>query len=187
MATASNSFDLKNIIDELVNFAKTRTADLQGKRPAAAASAEQLSIAILAALETAPKNAKQVGDSIALANGGSWVPSAAQIRLSLEQLIEQELVQVATKKDRKVYSLTKQGVQELAGASAKFAKTKQSTDAPSGTSSSMPWCDPQFLVAASKLGPVMLDIAQTGTRAQQQQATQLLEALRHELHKILAD
>ncbi|MFM5904682.1 MAG: hypothetical protein ACKORF_01055 [Micrococcales bacterium] len=187
MAAASNSFDLKKIIEEIVSFTKNRTENFGTVRQAKAPSAEQLATATLAALETGPKNAKQLSEAIAVASGGTMTPTSAQIRLTLEALIEQGFVLVSTKKDRKVYLLSEAGAQELSGAAARFAKTQKNTDETSGTGSSWLACDPKFLVAASKLGPVMLDLAQTGTREQQQQATELLDELRHELHRILAD
>jgi hypothetical protein len=47
-------------------------------------------------------------------------------------------------------------------------------------------CDATFLKSATKLGPVLLDVAQTGTREQQQVAAAALDELRHKLHGILA-
>ena len=48
-------------------------------------------------------------------------------------------------------------------------------------------CDPKFLSSASKLPPVMLDIAQTGTKEQQARAAEILDKVRHDLHKVLAE
>ena len=48
-------------------------------------------------------------------------------------------------------------------------------------------CDVSFLKSASKLGPVMLDVAQAGTREQQQAAASVLDEMRTKLHVILAE
>jgi hypothetical protein len=48
-------------------------------------------------------------------------------------------------------------------------------------------CDAKFLTAASKLPPVMLDIAQTGSKEQQIKAAAILDKARHDLHVVLAE
>jgi DNA-binding PadR family transcriptional regulator len=97
------------------------------------------------------------------------------------------LVSAETKKDRKVYSLTKAGQTKLGEETKKMAGEPAGNAATSGMSSSWLSFDPSFLSTASKLGPVLLDLAQTGTKAQQEKATKVLEETRHQLHKILAD
>mgnify|MGYP006172790331 CR=1 FL=1 len=55
-----------------------------------------------------------------------------------------------------------------------------------GSTKNLMNCDATFLKSASKLGPVMLDVAQTATREQQQAAAAVLDEMRHKLHGILA-
>ena len=92
-----------------------------------------------------------------------------------------------TTADRKTYSITESGKAAL-----DLAKENLDTSAhrvASKLNMNFNWmsCDPKFLSSASKLPPVMLDIAQTGTREQQARAAEILDKARHDLHKVLAE
>ena len=110
----------------------------------------------------------------------------------LRELVEEQKVKVETKGDRKVFEITKTGKDALASARGDMkenaTETGETSDKSASESSakSTGW-DSVFIVAASKLGPVLLDVAQTGSRDQQKRATEILAETRHQLHQILAE
>jgi DNA-binding PadR family transcriptional regulator len=103
----------------------------------------------------------------------------------LAALTEAKKVSAKTDGDRKVYSITKAGKAALKDAAANPVTETTSARA-SGPNINLLNCDATFLKSATKLGPVMLDVAQTGTREQQQAAAAVLDEMRHKLHGILA-
>jgi DNA-binding PadR family transcriptional regulator len=190
MAGNSTNIDFNGLIDELKNFAKTKFSDLGARRPAAAPDDVQTANAILAALEAGDKNLQQLAQSISLTSGGAWNPSVGILQQAISNLTDDGNVSATTDGDRKVFSLTKKGRKALEAAKSEQATSEESGGTESTSSGSRSaWlnCEPQFLVNASKLGPAMLDIAQTGTREQQQKAAAVLEKTRNELHQILAN
>mgnify|MGYP000364243330 CR=1 FL=1 len=160
------------------------------RRPAPAPDDAQTANAILAALDGGDKNLQQLAQSVSLTSGGVWNPSVGTLQQAISNLTDDGNVSATTDGDRKVFSLTKKGRKALEAARSAQATSEGSggTDSTSNGSRSA-WlnCDPQFLVNATKLGPAMLDIAQTGTREQQQKAAAVLEKTRNELHQILAN
>ena len=180
----------RQIIEELVGFVRDRAAETRSRTFSPKPSSQQVERAILSAISSEARNVTEIVKAIGLASGGTWQPTSGQVQTTLTSLIEAGLVTSKTKGDRKTYIITKDGTQSLA-ASADEAAT-DSADAKSSSSKNMrnlSWltCDPEFLKAASKLAPAMLDVAQTGTREQQSKAAAVLENARHELHVILAE
>ena len=190
MAANSTNIDFNGLIDELKNFAKVKLSDLGARRPASAPDDSKIAAAILAALDGGDKNLQQLAQSISLASGGSWNPSVGTLQKAIGNLTDDGSVSASTDGDRKVYSLTKKGRKALESFKEAQTETESADGADTTTSGSRAaWltCDPQFLVTASKLGPALLDIAQTGTREHQSKAAAVLEKTRNELHQILAN
>ena len=190
MAQSSN-FDPKELFSDVINFVRERS-QATGNRASANVSEPQLDVAILSALAIEPRNAAGIKDFVALASGGVVSPTASQVRTVVDALVEEQKVKVETKGDRKVFEITKAGKDALASARGDMkenaTETGETSDKSASESSakSTGW-DSVFIVAASKLGPVLLDVAQTGSRDQQKRATEILAETRHQLHQILAE
>ena len=188
MSTSPKNFDLRELVGDLVTLVKDRAKDVGQSRGTAQPSAEQIELAILATITETSKNATEIVAALALAGAGFWAPSTGKIHPVLAKLTEDKKVTAKTDGDRKVYSITKAGKSALKDA-AENPATESATNGATGATGSTKHlmnCDASFLKSASKLGPVMLDVAQTGTREQQQAAAAVLDEMRHKLHGILA-
>jgi DNA-binding PadR family transcriptional regulator len=185
MSNTSKNFDLREVFGDLLNQVKERTMDFGQSRSAAQPSPDQIEIAVLATLSATPKNAADVVSALALTSAGIWVPTVGKIHPVLASLTEAKKVSAKTDGDRKVYAITKAGKAALKEAAANPVTETTSARA-SGPNMNLLNCDATFLKSATKLGPVMLDVAQTGTREQQQAAAAVLDEMRHKLHGILA-
>ena len=194
MSATFNGLALREVLNEMSDFVRTRVGQVVGQNTSPAPSSEAIESAVLTALAGGPKTADEVISAIAVASAGTLVVSQAQVHPMLASLAEAGLVAKKNKGDRKVFSITEAGQDRLAAAgtvsesaagsaagSAKNEKPKRSFDFKFAN------CEPSFLQAASKLAPALSDVAQTGTREQQQRATELLAKTRRELHLILAE
>ena len=193
MAEATNRFDLRETLGELKDFVRAR-AGSTGAQPQHKPSASQLETAVLSAVAAEPKNAAQVVAAIALASAGGTTLTAAQVHPVLNTLTAAGLVEATNADDRKLYAITPQGRVALDAAGEKLGEaipeTEGSTDAGfTGWGAAKNWLhfDPNFMKTAAKLAPAISDVAKTGTRAQQEQATKVLEEARRQLHVILAE
>ena len=180
----------RQIIEELVGFVRDRASDAKSRTFASKPTSLHVERAILSAISSEAKNVTEIVKAIGLASGGTWQPTAGQVQNTLASLIEAGLATSKTKGDRKTYSITKDGQESLAASADEVAT--DGADAKASYRESMrnlSWltCDPEFLKAAYKLAPAMLDITQTGTREQQSKAAAVLDKARHELHVILAE
>ena len=188
MSTESKNFDPRQVIDELVGFIRDRASDARTRGFAPKPNQQQIQRAILSAIAAEAKNVTEIVKAIGLASGGTWLPTAGEVQTTLAAMVEAELATSKNKADRKIYSITKAGLEALeAATNSEDADVAQNSATKSTSNLSWMNCDPGFLKAASKLGPVLLDIAQTGTREQQARAAAILENARHELHVILAE
>jgi DNA-binding PadR family transcriptional regulator len=188
VSTANSSFDPRQAIEGLFGYVKDMATSTLKTGVKAQPDAVRVEAAVLAALESGSKSAAQIVKAISLAAGGAWAPTDGQVNRSLATLVESESVSAKTKGDRKTYSLTKKGEAALDEAREKMAEAPSVSTAPK-MNMNFNWmtCDPKFLTAASKLPPVMLDIAQTGTKEQQMKAAAILDKARHDLHVVLAE
>ena len=191
MNTSTKNFDLRAVVGELKDFVTSRNWDVKVGTPAP--SPAQVELAILSALVAGSKNAQQLIHAIAVASAGSLNVTQGQVHSALSNLESAAQITTASKEDRKVYSVTRAGIDALEEATEASSESAAGTNAENpaqgktyGTPSWLKF-DPEFLKAASKLAPVISDLAKTGTRAQQEQATQVLKDARHQLHKILAE
>ena len=199
MAEASNRFDLGETLSELKDFVRAR-AGAMSAQPVHKPSASQLETAVLSAVATEPKNAAQVVAAIALASAGGTTLTAAQVHPVLAKLTSTGLLSAETTDDRKVFAITDLGRETLANAAAAASEKlgeesgagAESQTGSHGTTNGFAgknWLqfDPNFMKTAAKLAPAISDLSKTGTRAQQQEATKVLEEARRQLHLILAE
>lgn len=186
MSTSSKTFDLRELVGDLVTLVKDRAADVGQARGSAQPSSEQIELAILATLADGSKNAGEIVSALALAGAGAWAPTTGKIHPALAKLTEDKKVSAKTEGDRKIYAITKTGKSAIKDGAAQPAPEAGATST-AGSTRNMLACDVSFLKSASKLGPVMLDVAQTGTREQQQAAAAALDEMRNKLHVILAE
>lgn len=184
--TSSKSFDFRELFGDLVTLVKDRATDAGQRRTSDQPTSDQLEIAVLATLADTSKNTAEVLVALALTSAGVWTPTVGKIHPVLAALTEAKKVSAKTEGDRKVYAITKAGKAALKEA-AENPVTERASTRPSGPSVNLLNCDASFLKSASKLGPVMLDVAQTGTREQQQAAAAVLDEMRNKLHVILAE
>jgi DNA-binding PadR family transcriptional regulator len=190
MSDAKKNYDPKQSASELFNYLKDRALSVAVSATKSAPSADRVHAAILSVLAGGPKNAAQLAESISAASAATWSPTSAEIHGALAQLEEREFVSSKNKGDRKVYAITKAGEDEL---KTLLRNNNESGSKANETASKkldpMSWlnCEPNFLVTATKLGPVFLDIAETGNKTQQARAVEVLEKARLELHQILAE
>ncbi len=185
MNNKSKNFDLREIFGDLLSQVRDRAIDFGQPRSAAQPTSEMIEVAVLAALSEAPKNAAEIVSNVGLSSAGTWVPTLGKIYPALAALTEAKKVSAKTDGDRKVYTITKAGKAALKEAAANPVNESASAR-PSMPKMTLLNCDATFLKSATKLGPVMLDVAQTGTREQQQAAAAALDDVRHQLHVILA-
>jgi DNA-binding PadR family transcriptional regulator len=186
--STSKSFDLRELAGELIGLVRDRAKDIASA--AVKPDAAKMQNAVLSTITDEPKNAAEITRAISLASAGAWTPTSGEIQQALATLVERKEASSKLDGDRKVYSITKAGLAALAN-DTKTADPEgvaaESGSAKFANSLNWPACDPKFLSSASKLGPALLDIAQTGTRDQQARAASILENARHELHVILAE
>lgn len=187
MSTASNSFDPRQAIEGLFGYVKDMASSTLSRGVKTQPDEAHVEAAVLSALESGSKTATQIVKSIGLAAGGTWSPTEGQVNRSLARLVESEAVAAKTKGDRKAYSLTKKGEAALEDAREKMAEAPSVSSTPKMANLNWMSCEPAFLKSASKLPPVMLDIAQTASREQQTRAAEILDKARHDLHKVLAE
>jgi len=109
---------------------------------------------------------------------GRWKPSAGSVYPTLQMLADEGLVTTEMSGDRKVYSLTDEGRDEAAAAaaSAPWAKDEE--------------CDTSALNAVPKAGielaQAMSHVMRSGSKAQQEQAVEVLNDARRKIYSILA-
>lgn len=186
VSTSSKSFDLRELVGDLVTLVKDRASDVGQARGSAQPTSEQIELAILGTLADGPKNASDIVSALSLAAAGAWAPTTGKIHPALAKLTEDKKVSAKTEGDRKVYSITKTGKSAIKDGAAQPAHEADATRT-AGSTRNLMNCDVSFLKSASKLGPVMLDVAQAGTREQQQAAASVLDEMRTKLHVILAE
>ncbi|MFD1713383.1 PadR family transcriptional regulator [Amnibacterium flavum] len=131
--------------------------------------------AVLALLAEQPMHGYQIIHQIEERSGGRWKPSAGSVYPTLQLLADEGLITAEESNDRKTYSLTEAGRDEVnrSGVSAPWsAKEDEKTG-------SLPKAGIELAQAAAQVG-------RTGTDAQTQQAVEVLNDARRKLYAILA-
>ena len=191
MSNSSTSFDPKQAVSELIGFVRNRASELGSKTLVQKPNSDRMRAAVLSAISGDSLNAREVGRAIETASAGVLKPSDGEIQVELAELVDAGFATAKNKSDRKTYQISKLGETELKrlveqiNAQTPEKQTGENTGWLSGMN--LLNCDTSFMTSASKLGPVLLDLAQTGTKEQQASAVKVLEKARHELHLILAE
>lgn len=184
MSTSSMNFDLKELVGDLISLVKDRAKDAAAQ--VAKPDAGRIKSAVLSTIAEEAKNAAEITRALSLASAGTWNPTNAEVQQTLNALVDEKLASSKVDGDRKVYSITKAGKTALINA-PEVTETPIDGSASKSKFTANFSANPEFLKAASKLGPVMLDLAKTGTPVQQKAAAALLDETRHKLHQILAE
>jgi len=193
------TFDFRETASELVDFIRSRAEGFGRGNVTAPATAAQVELAVLAALGTEPQNATQILSKAKLAAAGAWQPTSGDVHRALAALVAAGSATETVDGERKVYAITEAGVAALVAATETPADApgEPSTEKTGHTSGRFGFssadfkrwadCDPNFIKTAAGLAPVLSDVAQNGTREQQQRATEVLADARRKLHAILAE
>ena len=189
VSTSKSEFEPREALEGLWGYVKDMATNAVSKSTKFEPSDAQIDAAVLGSLESGSKTATDVAKAISLSSGGAWTPTDGQVNRSLTKLSDTDMVSTKTKGDRKTYSITKEGLAWLEAAKENAPAAAKQSSASSKMNMNLNWmtCDPHFLTAASKLPPVLLDIAQTGTKEQQAKAAAILDKARHDLHVALAE
>lgn len=150
----------------------------------AAMSDSTLRMAILRALADGTKTGHQVILALKDESKFGLAPSAGSVYPLLENLVDTGLASAAMEKDRRVYSLTQLGTDELSNGS----KLGDSTSGSESPWSLPKWVDLQGVVprASARLAAVTMDVAKNGTREQQQEAAAIIDEARRQMHALLS-
>jgi DNA-binding PadR family transcriptional regulator len=137
--------------------------------------------AILALLAEEPRNGYQVIQEIAERSQGGWKPSPGAVYPALQQLTDEGLVRAHESDGRKTFQLTEAGRKYVAEhpQEVRAPWEEMTPDVDDST-----W---ELMDLARQSGFAMIQIAQTGSEAQIQQARQTLVETRRKLYQILAD
>jgi DNA-binding PadR family transcriptional regulator len=143
--------------------------------------------AILTLLAEAPHNGYQIMQAIEQRSQGTWRPSSGSIYPTLQQLEDEELVQAeearAGQTGSKAYKLTAKGQRYVEDhrdeLEAEWAATRG--EDPGG--------DPRWEIVNlfRQVAGAAMQVAQSGTPKQLDEAKQLLHEVRRNLYRILAD
>jgi DNA-binding PadR family transcriptional regulator len=193
MSTASKNIDLRELAGDLIGLIKDRAKD--AAKAVTKPDAAMVQNAVLSTIADEPKNAAEITRLLTLASAGAWNPTSGEIQVALTTLTAEKLATAKVDGDRKVYSITKAGKTRLKESSATGASTSNSSDEGRRQFNSLADMatmaginlTPEFREAAKKLAPAMLDMAKTGTKAQQAAAAALLAETRDKMHAILAE
>ena len=184
MATSDISNQLGSLLGELGNLVKAKLSEQANPKPQAGPDTDAVDAAIVAALSLAEQNAKELENHLLAVSAGKLSVSAGAVHQSIERLLAKGYLTSRLEVDRQVYGLSAEG--KLFASEFKKAvadEPAEDSQEPAGSAGSQL----DFYREASKLAPVMLDLAQTGSAAQRAEAGKLLQQLRHELHTILAN
>ena len=193
MSTASKNIDLRELAGDLIGLIKDRAKD--AATAVTKPDAAMVQNAVLSTIAEEPKNAAEITRVLTLASAGAWNPTSGDIQVALTTLTTEKLATAKVDGDRKVYSITKAGKTRLKEAPATATSTSNSSEEGRRKFNSLADMatmaginlTPEFQRAAKNLAPVMLDMAKTGTKAQQAAAAALLAETRDKMHAILAE
>lgn len=143
---------------------------------------EGLRLHILAALQEGSKTGHEIVEALSELN---FKPTAGAVYPLLESLLDEGLISVTVKKDRKVYSITEAGKQ-LASSTPTPEQTLEDAEESSWAPK---WVDVRGVVpvAAARLAKVSLEVSQYGTKEQQEQAAEAIDDARRRIHEILSE
>jgi DNA-binding PadR family transcriptional regulator len=141
---------------------------------------------VLRSLKNGPKTGHELSAAVSELSGERIKPTPGRIYPLLESLLDEGLVSVSSKKDRKIYSLTQAGSE----AEAKLENEPSGDHSETSNTWALPkWVDVRGVVpvAASRLAKVSLEVSQFGTKEQQELAAAAIDDARKRIHEILSE
>jgi len=184
MAASDISNQLGSLLSEVGNLVRAKLSEQSAGKPQTGVDTDAVDAAVVTALSLSDQNAKELESHLLAISAGKLQVTAGAIHQSLERLTAKHYVASRLESDRQVYALTSEG--RLFASEFKTAVADE-VGAEGASESGGSGSPLDFYREASKIVPVMLDLAQTGSAAQRAAAGKLLQELRHELHKILAN
>jgi DNA-binding PadR family transcriptional regulator len=134
--------------------------------------------ALLLALQAGPAHGYELGQRLEQASAGAWKPSPGSIYPTLQTLADQDLVSAEERDGKRIYTLTKRGLAEL-------AERADRGDA-------VPWQDQvdggsgELRDAVGALKMAAKQIGTVGTPEQYARATAIVVEARRKLYELLA-
>jgi DNA-binding PadR family transcriptional regulator len=181
------NFDMKSVFENLnENIRAFGGFNPEQVRQAGLLGDEAIRNLVLRSLKGGAKTGHQLIIEVENASSGRIKPTAGRIYPLLESLLDEGLVSLSTKKDRKLYSLTEAGLK--VESNLEFEQPTETSK--NGSDWAFPkWVDVRGVipVAATRLGKVSLEVAQFGTKEQQEQAAAALDDARKRIHEILSE
>jgi DNA-binding PadR family transcriptional regulator len=183
MGTEWMGFDFeamaKSLRENLKNFGGFSPEEV---RRSGLLTEEGLRLHILNALKDSPKTGHELTEALKQTN---LKPSAGIIYPLLESLLDEGMVTVSVKKDRKFYSITEAGKALLASTpipEENLGEAAENSWAPK-------WVDARGVVpvAGARLAKVGLEVSKYGTKEQQERAAEAINEARRQIHKILSE
>lgn len=186
MTNNNSGFDLRSMLDNISDSIRSAGNSMSTSvRSADVWSESGLRNAVIRSLKDGPKTGHDIITNIHSSNQWGIKPAAAKVYPLLEGLLDELLVSVTVVKDRKVYSLTK------AGKAAEKLLDEDAADGPTAMTSGWnpaQWADLRgtLTTASGRLAKAALDVAQHGTKEQQEAAATAIDEARRKIHEILA-
>jgi DNA-binding PadR family transcriptional regulator len=186
MSDNNKGFDFRSMFESISDSIRSAGSSMATSvQPAEVWSEAGLRNAVIRSLKDGPKTGHDIISTIHSTNQWGIKPAAAKVYPLLESLLDELLVSVSVVKDRKVYSLTKTGkaAEKLLG--------DVPVDGPSAMASGWnpaQWADLRgsLTTASGRLAKAALDVAQHGTKEQQEAAAAVIDEARRKIHEILA-
>lgn len=198
-SSSSAGFDLREAVENLRDAFAPRNGSRSQGPGSRGASHRDLRAAILTSLQHEAKNGHRIMQAIGTASGGAWMPSASEVYPMLQQLTDEGLIATNYDGERIVYSLTDAGREAAAAAAEAHASDSHESGRDSWNVSDWSdrmsgrfndhWSERTSAVprAGAKLAQAAAQVAQHGTREQQERAAALLDQTRKSLYAILAE
>ncbi|HEY1531208.1 MAG TPA: PadR family transcriptional regulator [Galbitalea sp.] len=137
-------------------------------------------IAILSLLREKPSNGYGLIKEITDRSGGTWYPSPGSVYPTLQQLVDEELIEASGEGKRTEFQLTSTGTEWVAAHADELEKVWQSTD-------ERIQADAGLHESIAKLMGVIHQLRFAATDAQRAKAIEKLDETRRALYAILAD
>lgn len=181
MNSSSLSSDIREIVDGIMGVFSDRDGNAESHQPSSA----QARSAVLNLLKSEPRTGLALLSDLKAASAGSWAPGANEIYPILEKLVEDGFASTKAKGERKVFSLTENGVLEAQKVAESEAAQKPKATGQAANNRKT-W-DTSVLKAGSKIGHALSQVAQSGTPDQQRRAAELVDETRRKIYAILAE
>jgi DNA-binding PadR family transcriptional regulator len=137
--------------------------------------------ALLVLLAEEPRNGYQLMQEIEERSDGVWRPSPGSVYPALQQLEDEGLVRVEQRDGGKAYALTDAG---RAYVEERREQLGAPWDAVRGDVGEGAW---DLMGAMKQIGMALFQLTHSGTEAQQAEAKRVLDEMRRELYRILAE